>query len=66
MLSIAPLAKAQEKDLGLQPFFMAGALLQVRHLRHLPAITPSLSTDEGRLYQTQSLAINCSARFSLL
>ena len=40
------LTKAQEKDLGLQPFFMAGALLQVRHLRHLPATTPPLTLSE--------------------
>lgn len=40
------LAKAQEKDLGLQPFFMAGTLLQVRNLRHLPATTPSLTLPE--------------------
>jgi len=40
------LAKAQEKDLGLQPFFMAGTLLQVRNLRHLPATTPPLTLPE--------------------
>jgi predicted nucleotidyltransferase component of viral defense system len=40
------LAKAQAKDLGMQPFFMAGALLQVRKLHHLPATTPSLTRSE--------------------
>lgn len=40
------LAKAQEKDLSLQPFFMAGTLLQVRNLRHLPATTPPLTLPE--------------------
>jgi hypothetical protein len=40
------LAKAREKDLGLQPFFMAGTLLQVRHLRTLPPTTPPLSLAE--------------------
>ncbi len=40
------LAKAQEKDLGLQPFFLAGALLQVRHIRHLPATDPPLTLPE--------------------
>jgi len=40
------LAKAQEKDLGMQPFFMAGALLQVRNLRHLPGTAPSLTLPE--------------------
>jgi hypothetical protein len=37
------LAKAQTKDLGAQPFFVAGALLQVRNLRLLPATTPPLT-----------------------
>jgi hypothetical protein len=36
------LAKAREKDLGLQPFYMAGTLLQVRHLHTLPTTTPPL------------------------
>jgi len=40
------LAKAQAKDLGLQPFFLAGALLQVRHFSHLPATTPPLTAAE--------------------
>lgn len=40
------LAKAQEKDLGLQPFFLAGSLLQVRNLRHMPATTPPLALSE--------------------
>lgn len=44
------LAKAQEKDLGLQPLFMAGALLQVRHLHHLPATTPPLTVPELRAF----------------
>jgi hypothetical protein len=37
------LVKAQTKDLGLQPFFMAGSLLQVRNLRHLPNTTPPMT-----------------------
>jgi hypothetical protein len=40
------LAKAQEKDLGLQPFFLAGSLLQVRNLRHIPATAPPLTLSE--------------------
>ena len=40
------LSKAREKDLGLQPFFMAGSLLQVRHLHTLPATTPPLTHAE--------------------
>ena len=40
------LAKAREKDLGLQPFFMAGTLLQVRHLHTLPNTTPPLALAE--------------------
>jgi len=40
------LEKARTKDLGLQPFFMAGALLQVRHLRRLPSTTPPISLTE--------------------
>jgi hypothetical protein len=40
------LAKAREKDLGLQPFFLAGALRQVRHLRYLPVTTPPLTPSE--------------------
>jgi predicted nucleotidyltransferase component of viral defense system len=40
------LAKAQEKDLGLQPFFLAGSLLQVKKFRFLPTTTPPLSLAE--------------------
>lgn len=40
------MAKAGEKDLGLQPFFLAGTLLQVRHLSNLPATTPPLTLAE--------------------
>jgi len=40
------LAKAQEKDLGLQPFFLAGTLLQVRTLSRLPLTTPPLTLAE--------------------
>lgn len=40
------LAKAREKDLGLQPFFLAGALRQVSHLRYLPVTTPPLAPSE--------------------
>jgi hypothetical protein len=38
--------KAQEKDLGLQPFFLAGALRQVLHFQHLPTTTPPLALPE--------------------
>jgi hypothetical protein len=37
------LAKALEKDQGVQPFYMAGALRQVQHLRLLPSTTPPLT-----------------------
>lgn len=37
------LAKAQQKDVGLQPFFMAGALLEVQRLGRLPLTTPPLA-----------------------
>ncbi|MEA3396173.1 MAG: nucleotidyl transferase AbiEii/AbiGii toxin family protein [Chloroflexota bacterium] len=40
------LTKAQGKDLGMQPFFMAGSLLQVRNFHHLPATTPPLTLPE--------------------
>jgi len=40
------LAKAQEKDLGMQPFYLAGSLLQVHNLRHLPTTTPPLTFSE--------------------
>ena len=40
------LAKAREKDLGLQPFFLAGALRQVRHLQYLPVTTLPLTPSE--------------------
>ncbi len=44
------LAKARMKDPGLQPFFLAGALLQVRHLQHLPATTPPITLSELQAY----------------
>lgn len=40
------LEKAQQKDLGLQPFFLAGALRQVLHFQHLPITTPPLTLSE--------------------
>jgi hypothetical protein len=46
------LEKAQEKDLGLQPFFLAGALRQVRHFRHLPTTTPPLALSELQAFIT--------------
>lgn len=56
------LAKAQEKGLGLQPFFMAGALLQVRNLRHLPATTPPLTFPElqGFIIPLADRLLDCS------
>lgn len=46
------LEKAQEKDLGLQPFFLAGALRQVLHFQHLPATTPPLALSELQAFIT--------------
>ena len=46
------LAKAGEKDLGLQPFFMAGSLLQVRHLHTLPVTTPPLALADLQAFIT--------------
>jgi hypothetical protein len=40
------LVKAQTKDLGLQPFFLSGALLQVRQFSYLPVTTPPLTVSE--------------------
>jgi hypothetical protein len=40
------LEMAQEKDLGLQPFFLAGALRQVLHFQHLPTTTPPLALSD--------------------
>ena len=40
------LAKAQTKDLGLHPFYLAGSLRQVRNFRRLPATTPPLTLSE--------------------
>lgn len=36
------LVKAQAKDLGMYPFYLAGSLRQVRNFRRLPATTPPL------------------------
>lgn len=44
------LEKAQAKDLGMQPFFLAGALLQVRNLSHLPTTTPPLTLAELQVF----------------
>lgn len=40
------LAKAQTKDLGLHPFYLAGSLRQVLNFRRLPATTPPLTLIE--------------------
>jgi hypothetical protein len=40
------LAKAQTKDLGLHPFYLAGSLRQVRNFRRLPVTTPPLTLSE--------------------
>ena len=40
------LAKAQTKDLGLHPFYLAGSLRQVRNFRRLPTTTPPLTLSE--------------------
>jgi hypothetical protein len=40
------LAKAQTKDLGLRPFYLAGSLRQVRNFRRLPVTTPLLTLSE--------------------
>lgn len=44
------LAQAQEKDVGLHPFYMAGSLLQVRHLTLLPTTTPPLTLAGLQVY----------------
>lgn len=49
------LAKAQTKDLGLQPFFLAGALLQVRRFSRLPTTTPPIGLEELQIFM-QGLA----------
>jgi hypothetical protein len=46
------LEKVQEKDLGLQPFFLAGALRQVLHFQHLPTTTPPLALSELQAFIT--------------
>ncbi|MBN1976523.1 MAG: nucleotidyl transferase AbiEii/AbiGii toxin family protein [Anaerolineae bacterium] len=46
------LEKAQGKDLGLQPFFLAGALRQVLHFQHLPTTTPPLALPELQAFIT--------------
>jgi hypothetical protein len=40
------LQKATEKDLGLQPFYLAASLLQVRKLHYLPETEPALELGE--------------------
>jgi hypothetical protein len=40
------LTKAQTKDLGLHPFYLAGSLRQVRNFRRLPTTTPPLTLPE--------------------
>lgn len=40
------LQKATEKDLGLQPFFLAASLLQVKKLHYLPETEPALELGE--------------------
>jgi hypothetical protein len=40
------LAKAQTKDMGLRPFYLAGSLRQVRNFRRLPTTTPPLTLSE--------------------
>ena len=39
-------AKAQTKDLGLHPFYLAGSLREVRNFRRLPTTTPPLTLPE--------------------
>ncbi len=40
--------KAQQKDTGLQPFYFAGALLQVQRLQHLPDMLKPVSLEKVR------------------
>jgi hypothetical protein len=40
------LAKAQAKDPGLHPFYLAGSLRQVRNFRRLPTTSPPLTLPE--------------------
>ena len=46
------LVKAQQKDLGLQPFYMAGALLEVRRLSRLPVTAPPLALEDLQSFIT--------------
>jgi hypothetical protein len=39
------LAKAKQKDLGMQDFFLAGSLLQVRNLHYLPQTYPPITPE---------------------
>ena len=39
---------AQEKDLGLQPFYLAGSLLQASQLSILPVTRPPITSAELR------------------
>ncbi|MEM7535181.1 MAG: nucleotidyl transferase AbiEii/AbiGii toxin family protein [Chloroflexota bacterium] len=40
------LTQAQEKDMGLQPFYLAGALLEVQNLPQMPETTPAIQREE--------------------
>jgi hypothetical protein len=44
------LEKAKTKDLGLERFFLAGAMLQVRQFQQLPDTTPPLALAELRSF----------------
>jgi predicted nucleotidyltransferase component of viral defense system len=38
--------KAKQKDLGMEDFFLAGSLLQVRNLHYLPETYPPITSEE--------------------
>lgn len=40
------LVKAKQKDLGMEGFFLAGALLQVRNLHYLPETYPPITPEQ--------------------
>ena len=39
------LVKAKQKDLGMEDFFLAGSLLQVRNLHYLPETYPPITSE---------------------
>ena len=46
------LARAQEKDLGMQPFYLAGSFLQAASIHHVPETYPQVTTAELHEFAT--------------